>query len=92
MVQACYPSSIHLRPMEKLWLTNVFPARAVVVVQAIEWQRRVPLIGGRFHWAPGFFLSLSISGASLIRSLVEVQCLLTIQKIGLAAQLEAKPA
>ena len=27
MVQACYPSSIHHRPMEKLWLTKFFSSQ-----------------------------------------------------------------
>ena len=43
---------------------------AVVVVQVVERQSHVPTIRVQFCWASGFFLFLSISGASLIRSLL----------------------
>ena len=71
---------------------------AVVVAQVVaqvDYGSRGP--GFDSHWELGFFSSLSqlsISGASLIRSLMEVQyyCYLQRKNGGLAVQLEAKQA
>ena len=66
------------------------------MVQAVERQRRVSTIWVWFCWAPGFFLSLSISGVSLIRSpLWRFNTYWLSKKYiikGLAVQLEAKKA
>ena len=80
LIESCI-LSLNRVPSLSTMFTMFLIFKAVVVAQAVEWWHREPTIQVSFSWALGFFLCLSISGASLFMSLFEVQCLLTFQKI-----------